>query len=351
MLAGRFRVQHASSTHQLIEPSSLYSAAANCAISSTCTADELLLSIKGAVIRPNGASRFPNNTRQESVELKPLVWSFDLPSGGASADGSAAKDCGVPKVYSQVEACEILSAFGGLYIAGDSFGRHVLSALLIILRDRIDGAVRDFATTEDCRGEQAFDDGKLCRNRIPFDTSVEMPDVFAPNRPFPTARVIQSFNSWRGSLSKHSQRLSPVFITAIGSHFDYKASDLFPDYIPSIISYLDRQYPVPLNLYAGPHKPGVNQPLQYRERQGPHKVLAFKEQVERELLQKSIEKKGERGGARYIDFYAMSDGATLFDGTHLGFIPNLEKAHLLLNLLDLWWADIAAAGGLVAALE
>lgn len=60
-----------------------------------------------------------------------------------------------------------------LYSTGDSYVRHLHTALMMILRDRNDGAVRDYASTDDCRREQAFDDGKLCRDRINMDTNVE----------------------------------------------------------------------------------------------------------------------------------------------------------------------------------
>jgi len=60
-------------------------------------------------------------------------------------------------------------------LTGDSFGRHLYSALLMILRGRIDGAVTDFETTSDCRGEHMFDDGKLCRTRVAFDTMAGYP--------------------------------------------------------------------------------------------------------------------------------------------------------------------------------
>lgn len=45
----------------------------------------------------------------------------------------------------------------------------------MILRGRIDGAVTDFETTDDCRGEHMFDDGKLCRKRVAFDTHAGYP--------------------------------------------------------------------------------------------------------------------------------------------------------------------------------
>ncbi|GAA6015766.1 hypothetical protein JCM10207_008789 [Rhodosporidiobolus poonsookiae] len=44
----------------------------------SCSVDELLSALTTAKIRPDGASMFPNFTQPESVDLRPLEWSFDL---------------------------------------------------------------------------------------------------------------------------------------------------------------------------------------------------------------------------------------------------------------------------------
>ncbi|GAA5917148.1 hypothetical protein JCM6882_003270 [Rhodosporidiobolus microsporus] len=319
-----------------------------------CTADELLLAVKNTVVREDGASRFPNATKQESVEIKPLVWSFDLADVPNQRGGM--NSCGVPHVYSAEEACELLAAFGGVVHAGDSFSRHIEHALLNILRDRNDGGVTDYATTDDCREEQGFAESKECRLRVPIDTS-EAPvcgdrvhmHYIRMIRPDPGVAdgMIREFSGWRDSLPRASQALSPVFIPSIGVHFNYEFALLFPEWIPRTLEFMSRQFPTPLHIYAGPHKPATNQKPDFIETQGPDRVRAFKEEVERELRSQSVEQKGERGGVRYFDTYGMTDGATSFDGAHMGYIPNMEKAHIILNLLDLWWGDIVAAGGLV----
>lgn len=43
-----------------------------------------------------------------------------------------------------------------VYFLGDSFARHIVTALDIILHDRLDGGVVDYLTTTDCRGEAMF---------------------------------------------------------------------------------------------------------------------------------------------------------------------------------------------------
>ncbi|GAA5919419.1 hypothetical protein JCM6882_006017 [Rhodosporidiobolus microsporus] len=326
--------------------------------STPCTADELLLAVQRAVVRPDGASRTPNATKQESVELKPLRWSFDL---GEVPDGQGegkTKSCGVPHVYSQEEACELLGAFGGIFNTGDSFSRHIHHALLIILRNRNDGGVIDYETTDDCREELGFAEGLLCRLRVPADTDLKpvcggkahMHYVWWL-RPDPgiAEEILRQFSLWRAGLPRESQALSPVFLPSVGVHFNYTAPALFPSWLPLTLSYFARQFPSPLHLFAGPHAPPANQPEWYRSFQGRPRVVAFKQEVENEYEEKGgvIEREGYRGGGRYLDMYAMTDGAASFDGAHMGYIANMEKAHLILNFLDLWWSDIVAAGGLV----
>ncbi|GAA5840203.1 hypothetical protein JCM11251_005945 [Rhodosporidiobolus azoricus] len=320
-----------------------------------CSADELLLAVKEAKVRGDGASRFPNATKQESVALEPLFWSFDMAEVPDERRGGI-KSCGTPHVYSAEEACELLGAYGGLLFAGDSFAHHVEHALLIILRDRNDGGVIDFETTDDCRGEQGFAEAKTCKMRVPTDTSqapvcgdrVHMHFVRAI-RPDPGVAdgILREFSSWRSTLPRAAQMLSPVFIPSISVHFNYDYQPFIENFIPPTLDYLSRLFPAPLHIFGGPHKPADNQLPDYREIQGPHEVRAFKEKVEAAYLSQSEEKRAERGGARYFDTYGMTDGAASFDGAHMGFIPNLEKAHILLNLLDLWWSDIVQAGGLV----
>ncbi len=42
----------------------------------------------------------------------------------------------------------------------------------------------------------------------------------------------------------------------------------------------------------------------------------------------------------------MTDGAVSYDGSHYSYQVNMEKAQTVLNLLDVLWGEIVAAGGL-----
>ncbi|GAA5907888.1 hypothetical protein JCM8208_001977 [Rhodotorula glutinis] len=328
--------------------------------STSCSTDDFLQAIKGAQVQPNGTSTHPDFSQPQEVELLPIDWSFDLGDERGRVEaggGEGARSCDVSKVYSADEACELLSAFGGLYLTGDSFGRHLYSALLMILRGRIDGAVTDFETTSDCRGEHMFDDGKLCRTRVAFDTNAGYPvcggraQLYYAAMFQPDVVTFDVYRDWHDRLPKRTHLYSPVFISAFGAHFNYEFSRLEQAWWPASVDRLSRQYPVPLNLFAGPHKPGDNFPAQYLERQGPHKVRAFKQQVEMAMRAHSPVAEAALGGWRYLDFYGMSEGARSFDGVHYSLQVNLEKAHLLLNVLDTLWGEIVESGGLAALRE
>ncbi|GAA5825057.1 hypothetical protein JCM11251_006079 [Rhodosporidiobolus azoricus] len=313
----------------------------------SCSSDDLLASLRTAKIREDGLSRFPNFTKPESVALPEFKWSYDfgnLPSG---------KRCELPRVYKPEEACELLSAFGGVFLTGDSFVRHLHSALLMLLRGRVDGAVQDYLLTDDCRGDMLFDDGKLCRQRVTTDTDEQnevcrgLASLIFVQTYKPDSSSFTSFRDWRERLSPRQQLFSPIYLTGVGGHMNYDTSTLVPTYLDTLFSTLSHHFPSPLNLFAGPHTPGANQPKMFRERQGPHKVRAYREQVQLLLAERSKERELARGGARYVDFYESTDGATSFDGVHYSYQVNMEKVMVFLNLLDLAWGDIVAAGGMV----
>ncbi|BGP56493.1 hypothetical protein JCM8202v2_004114 [Rhodotorula sphaerocarpa] len=324
----------------------------------SCGYDALLRAIKGASVRSDGLSTRPNYTQVDYVSLDPFKWSFDLPELGlADAGGGQTVEiteaCKPMHVYSQAEACELLSSFGGLYSTGDSYVRHLHTALMMILRDRNDGAVRDYASTGDCRREQAFDDGKLCRDRINMDTNVEenvcgnAAQVAYRLMYWPQAHTYEMYRDWRARLPQRNQPYSPVLITGLGLHFGFNLSvHQFHDWIEADRDFTSRQYPAPVKLFLGPHKPGRNQQPVYIPKQGPLKLAAYKEAAEKVLASYSSSPLATEGSWRYLDTWGMTDGAVSYDGSHYSYQVNMEKAQTVLNLLDVLWGEIVAAGGL-----
>lgn len=112
----------------------------------TCSSSQFIAAIAKARVLEDGASRTvrPDDTG-EILSLDDFSFSFDL---GV---------CGTPHIFSSAEACDLLRAFGGMMVRGDSLTRHVFNAFMMLLTDRLDGAVLD--EKEACRGEAVFRDG------------------------------------------------------------------------------------------------------------------------------------------------------------------------------------------------
>ncbi|GAA5999599.1 uncharacterized protein JCM10292_004261 [Rhodotorula paludigena] len=316
-----------------------------------CSTEELLAAIKGAKVRPDGASTQVDFSEVTETEVQPIEWSFDFPAAGEGAG----KACPLPKVYSPEEACELLGAFGGVHMAGDSLVRHTYSALLMIVTGRVDPVV-DAAATSDCRGDHFFDDGKACRERVAFDTNADYHVCgnaaqlrFIPVwQPLPgdVNGLWEDFPVWRSSRPKHSALYSPVLVSGFGAHGMYDAERLETDWWPALDDHLSRQYPTPLYLFQGPHAVAPNLREQFRELQGEKACRAYKEKVEAQALAHSPVGEPSLGGYRYVDMYGMSEGAQSYDGMHYSLQVNLEKAHLFLNLLDTLWGEIVRSGGM-----
>ena len=113
-----------------------------------CSSAELLQDLSRAVLRPDGLSR-QAPTSETVFAPNNIQFSFDLPN------------CPPLHVFSVEEACDLLAAYGGVYLFGDSLVRHFDNALQMVLSGRPDGA----STKEglECAGEKMFDDGKTCR--------------------------------------------------------------------------------------------------------------------------------------------------------------------------------------------
>lgn len=102
-------------------------------------------------------------------------------------------------------------------------------------------------------------------------------------------------------------------------------------YLDTLFSTLSHNYPVPLNLWAGPHHPDDTklQPA-YQPVQGAAQVDAYRKVMPVLLDERSKEKDAAKGGVRYIDYFPMSDGASSYDGMHHSYQVNMEKVQILL---------------------
>lgn len=122
-----------------------------------CSSSELRRAISDIRVNMDGAARVIPPTQSE--DIADFKYSFDWPEG-----------CPRPHVFTSAEACDLVGAFGALTTSGDSYTRHLVGALFIILRNRADGAVWNPEVSAQCRGDHMFDDGKACRHWIVDDS-------------------------------------------------------------------------------------------------------------------------------------------------------------------------------------
>jgi hypothetical protein len=67
--------------------------------------------------------------------------------------------CPAPHHFTPEETCDLLGAFGGIYIRGDSLMRQFSQGLYLLLSNSFN-IVRD--DHEECSGNQVFTNGKEC---------------------------------------------------------------------------------------------------------------------------------------------------------------------------------------------
>ncbi|GAA6017777.1 hypothetical protein JCM10207_000497 [Rhodosporidiobolus poonsookiae] len=326
----------------------------------SCDAESFLDAVARSKLRPDGASRKIDSAPVEHVEATPIEFSFDFPEDSA---------CAQPRVYSREEACELLSSFGGIYTIGDSYMRHINSALLILLRGRLDGSVVDYLTSTDCRGDHMFIENKSCRMRVPIDTITMQSDtMLVKTEPLCGGRVhlrylhrwdvpgayatdVADYVAWRGTLPAEMQRKSTIYLQSWGVHFNYQ--------FPLVMPWLDlfarwswtHTWPRPLSLILGPHHPPANQSAQFVPTQGPIPARRFTDEMARYVPEANLPRgvQASEGATAFMDLMEATNGAASADGAHLAYQANMEKVHLILNYLDILHGDVSRQGGIVTA--
>lgn len=114
-----------------------------------CSSSELLASLAAAHIRPDGVSRKAFNYTSDVLPLDDFQFSYDL------------EGCPAPHRFSPEETCDLLNAFGGVYLRGDSLMRQFAQGIYLLLAGSFD-IVRD--DHEECSGNQVFTHGKECES-------------------------------------------------------------------------------------------------------------------------------------------------------------------------------------------
>ncbi|EDO44709.1 predicted protein [Nematostella vectensis] len=241
------------------------------------------------------------------------------------------KTCEI-KTHESRDACEIVSSrLTNLIIVGDSLMRHFSNALLLLFTgDFTSGAqARASAATTDCSGERQFVDSgrsmcheKLARTRE--DTNKE----FCKDLPYFGYKFNESYSINHAGkvmeLVRDNLGRRSLIVIGIGLHDGLSAQRTINNFLEPILQLVE-DADWPKILWVTTHAQGFVKPLEFRRKQGNHRVLAFNEKIHRYLTKRNIP---------VFDVYPMTSGVYSYDGTHYGIGVNLLKARMLVNYIE-----------------
>lgn len=210
-----------------------------------CTSAQFLDAVAGIKVNPTGSSAvLPTN-----YTFAPSAFQFSFQWPGT---------CPRPHIYSQAEACDLLGAFGGVLLRGDSLTRHLSSALMIILKGKRDGAVNRMHDV--CWGDRMFDDRNDCRKAaIASSTDATFNSeplcgggvqfLYQPGLcPVEPVRYITEYLRWRSGLGTRTSGLSTVILQAFGLHCGLDAHIPVFGVLKPLLAHAAHSFPGPLPL-------------------------------------------------------------------------------------------------------
>ncbi|KAL8287455.1 hypothetical protein RQP46_003313 [Phenoliferia psychrophenolica] len=309
----------------------------------SCTSAEFLDAIAQTRVNPDGLAALAPANR--SFALDEFEFSFDWPKESK---------CEPPHVYTSEEACDAMGAWGGVTTNGDSLSRHLVNALFILLRDRPDGAV--WREGDKCQGDRVFDDRDNCRfNMVAHTRLASLPEPVCGGKiefkhsefccPVDPEGIITRYQEWRSGASTDKSSLSTIVINSFGLHCRLLPAVSLLGALKPFQVFAASRFPRPLFLWMGIHAPGPNKPAEWVKEQGPEAVKKYNALMKDEVEKLQPASSMMEGGVGFLDWYGMTSGASSFDGTHYSFQVNMEKAMLLLNLMDVLWAEAVEEGG------
>ncbi|XP_067665829.1 uncharacterized protein [Haliotis asinina] len=229
-----------------------------------------------------------------------------------------------PKLYSAKQACALLRN-GTILVVGDSFQRHLFSALLIILRgNNTQGPLSKKTPAEllkKCLGMNAFG-LKECRTYIDIHPGHSLCNGsvhvnFASHSHFQAKLGMLRYVKLAANQRRH------LILGGIGIH-DNANSALATTYIkPSLDLLKNKTSKWPLFMWSNIHSPGLTK-SPYFIFQGSENIKAFN---------KAMTKLFKEHDVPVLDTFNLTQGVTSFDGTHYGLGVNLMKAQIFLNYI------------------
>ncbi|KAL8280669.1 hypothetical protein RQP46_006992 [Phenoliferia psychrophenolica] len=307
-----------------------------------CNSTQLLADLQMARISPSGASRRKlASSTNATLDLSRFDFSYELPN------------CPDPHIFSAQETCDLLGAFGGVFLRGDSLVRHMSQSLMFLLTNSLDVVS---ANHQNCTGEDLFSHGRQCRlssyNDLDLRGSVCAKPPYIkyeqvwrfitvaykraaiglkyPAEDYPLVEnPAGNFSSFLNTLPLSRQSLSPIVVLSAGIHFDFRLQDAMDYHISPYLSNTTSLTPRPISLWSAYSAPSPRKPAKFRAKQGAEVVKKFNGDVQKTL---SVVSPGEVafGAMRSLEWYGATDGAYSYDGTHHSYLVNMEKAQYAL---------------------
>ncbi|KAK6166876.1 hypothetical protein SNE40_023486 [Patella caerulea] len=220
--------------------------------------------------------------------------------------------------YNHTEACQLLDD-ATLYLNGDSYIRHLYTALLLFLRNNtFDGAMKKgvpkdkhdkctgmyMFTEKLCRGQLDHNVKDLCHGRFRLMFTYYYKSISGRN-------FVKMINS-----IKHARKSLVVF--GIGIHDGFNVQNIANKFIAPVVKTIGNKT-WPKLLWATPHCPSI---LNLRL---DHQVPRFIAKMEPVLYKYNVP---------VFNTYNMTKGMVSFDGSHYGLGINMWKLQILLNYIQ-----------------
>ncbi|GAA5939405.1 hypothetical protein JCM10213_008651 [Rhodosporidiobolus nylandii] len=297
-----------------------------------CNSSELIEAVVRSRIREDGASRheYQQPDGDNELDMSGFRFSFDV------------EGCPAPHLFSAEEACDLLSAFGGVFNRGDSRLFLVLTSSFAQVRTQHELCSGDqvFTNARDCKFDSIYDSRKLPAQQLCPSAAVLYDQVWAfesvdgwslnldEKVDFATP-LLDGYNRFVASLPEKQQQYPTVFVESTGIHYSWRTPLTFSNHILPFLHNTSSSIPPPIPFFS-------SYPAYNREMRAALRALSNETDARSWM--------GEWG---ILEWSNMTDGAWSYDGTHFDAQVAIERAQIFLNVLDAVWGEVVENGGLV----
>lgn len=217
--------------------------------------------------------------------------------------------------FSPEEACNMLDKYSTIILSGDSFTRHMIQALWMILRGNLACSL-DLNICLKCACDGTFSEHIRCRYGPP--TTQLISRSMCPNTTFQMFHVRLSDNN--PTLFEDDPRPKLFFLQG-GIHFSSDVNQTWNQFLEPWLFRISNSSRI---IYTGLHANSVRNDGIYPHQSRP-KVRQFSVGMEKKLepFQNVV----------FLDFFNLTRNARSTDGQHYVSDVNLYKAMVFLNLL------------------